>query len=68
MAVGVGVATPGVPPPADRHGEAGNVGACTNGLNVDGLVSFSNPRLITIETDGDPTFQDYLGLTGDITP
>jgi len=27
-----------------------------------------NPRLIAIETDGDPDFQDYIGVTGDILP
>jgi len=41
---------------------------CASGLTLDGFVSFVNPRLIAIDTDGDPTFQDYLGITGDIEP
>jgi hypothetical protein len=41
---------------------------CANGLTLDGFVSFINPRLIAIDTDGDPTFQDYIGITGDIAP
>jgi len=41
---------------------------CANGLTLDGFVQFLNPRLIAVETDGDATFQDYLGITGDIAP
>jgi hypothetical protein len=41
---------------------------CANGLTLGGFVSFINPRLIAVETDGDATFQDYLGITGDIAP
>jgi hypothetical protein len=37
-----------------------------DGLDLGGIVKFNNPRLITIDTDGDPTFQDYLGITGEI--
>ena len=34
------------------------------GLNFGGLVEFQNPRLIAIENDGDPDFQDYIAITG----
>jgi hypothetical protein len=37
-----------------------------DGLDLGGIVKFNNPRLITLDTDGDPTFQDYLGITGEI--
>jgi hypothetical protein len=40
--------------------------ACIDGLDLGGFVEFKNPKLIAIEVDGDPTFQDYLGLTGDV--
>ncbi|MEW6221188.1 MAG: putative metal-binding motif-containing protein [Thermodesulfobacteriota bacterium] len=40
--------------------------ACIQGLDLGGFLSFSNPRLISIDTDGDPTFDDYLGLTGQV--
>jgi hypothetical protein len=39
---------------------------CMNGLTVGGFVSFSNPKLIAVDTDGDTEFQDYLGITGDM--
>ncbi len=45
--------------------------ACMNGLSLGGFVDFVNPKLIAIEAGGspnDPNFQDYLGITGDITP
>ena len=45
--------------------------ACMNGLSLGGFVNFVNPKLIVIEAGGspnDPNFQDYLGITGDITP
>ena len=41
---------------------------CANGLTLNGFVNFINPRLIAVETDGDATFQEYLGITGDIAP
>jgi hypothetical protein len=41
---------------------------CANGLTLDGFVSFLHPKLIAVETDGDTTSQDYLGITGDIEP
>jgi len=34
------------------------------GLNFGGLVEFQNPRLIAIENDGNPDFQDYIAITG----
>jgi len=40
--------------------------ACIDGLTLGGFVEFKNPKLISIEADGDPTFQDYLGITGDV--
>ncbi len=41
---------------------------CTKGLTLGGFVTFVNPRLISVETDGNTDFKDYLGLTGDIAP
>jgi hypothetical protein len=41
---------------------------CANGLTLNGFVNFLNPKLIAVETDGDTTFQDYIGITGDIAP
>jgi hypothetical protein len=38
----------------------------TDGLDLNGIVKFSNPRLIAIETDGKPEFQDFFGITGEI--
>jgi hypothetical protein len=40
----------------------------TDGLDLGGIVLFDNPRLFSIETNGDTAFQDYLGITGDIAP
>lgn len=40
--------------------------ACIKGLDLGGFVQFKNPRLISIDTDGDSTFDDYLGLTGKV--
>jgi len=37
-----------------------------NGLDFGGLVSFEHARLIAIENDGDPDFQDYIAITGDL--
>jgi len=37
-----------------------------NGLDFGGLVSFENARLIAIENDGAPDFQDYIAITGDL--
>lgn len=36
----------------------------TEGLTFGGLVEFANPRLIAIEANGDPEFQDYIAITG----
>jgi len=41
---------------------------CAEGLTLGGFVHFISPSLIAVETDGDPSFQDYLGLTGMIDP
>ena len=41
---------------------------CTEGLNLGGFAKFSNPRLMAIEQDGNLEFQDYLAITGDLTP
>lgn len=44
----------------------------SDGLDLGGVVNFSNPRLISIKTDGavpgdtGGVFQDYIGITGDI--
>jgi hypothetical protein len=39
----------------------------SDGLDLGGIVNFSNPKLIAIDTPGGtPGFQDYLGITGDI--
>jgi hypothetical protein len=43
-------------------------GLQSNGLDLGGIVLFSNPRLIALETDGRLEFQDYIGITGDIVP
>ncbi|MEW6426948.1 MAG: putative metal-binding motif-containing protein [Thermodesulfobacteriota bacterium] len=40
--------------------------ACIKGLDLGGFVQFKDPRLISIDTDGDATFDDYLGLTGKV--
>ena len=40
----------------------------SDGLDLGGIVTFSDPRLIAIETDGQPDFQDYVGVTGSIVP
>jgi hypothetical protein len=40
--------------------------ACIKGLTLGDFLEFRNPKLISIETDGDPAFGDYLGLTGDV--
>ena len=36
----------------------------SKGLSFGGLVEFQNPRLIVIENDGNPEFQDYIAITG----
>jgi hypothetical protein len=42
---------------------------CVQGLNLAGLGTFQNPRLISIDVPGgDPQFEDYLGITGDVVP
>ena len=40
--------------------------ACIEGLTLGGFVNFDDPKLIAIDVDGDPTFDDYLGITGKI--
>ena len=41
----------------------------SDGLDLGGVVKFVNPKLIAIDTPGgEPGFQDYLGITGDIVP
>lgn len=40
--------------------------ACIKGLDLGGFVQFKDPRLISIDTDGDATFDDYLGLSGKV--
>jgi len=35
------------------------------GLDFGGVVTLQNPRLIAIENDGDPDFDDYLAITAD---
>lgn len=36
---------------------------CTKGLDLFGLLNCQTPRLIAIETAGDPNFKDWLGIT-----
>ena len=36
----------------------------TKGLDFGGLVSFEGAKLIAIENDGSPEFQDYIAITG----
>jgi hypothetical protein len=38
----------------------------TKGLDFGGLVTFENARLISIENDGQPDFQDYIAITGQL--
>ncbi|OGP84737.1 MAG: hypothetical protein A2Y95_03705 [Deltaproteobacteria bacterium RBG_13_65_10] len=40
----------------------------SDGLDLGGIVTFSAPKLVTIDKGGDPAFQEYVGLTGDIIP
>jgi len=40
----------------------------SEGLDFGGLVKFVDPRLIAIETDGDPSFADYIAITGTLAP
>jgi hypothetical protein len=40
----------------------------SDGLDLGGIVFFSDPRLIAIESDGRLDFQDYVGVTGSIVP
>lgn len=42
--------------------------ACANGFDLGGKVHAVNPRLISIETDGNNQFQDYLAITADVVP
>jgi hypothetical protein len=37
------------------------------GLDLGGFVTLENPRLIVIETDGNASFQEYLGVTTDVS-
>ena len=48
--------------------EASTPPLCAGGLSLEGAVTFVNPRLVAVETDGSPEFQDYFGITGDIQP
>ena len=41
-------------------------GLDTVGLDLGGHVTFEKDRVIAIDTDGDPEFQDYVGITGRI--
>jgi hypothetical protein len=42
---------------------------CVQGLNLAGLGTFQNPRLISVDVPGgDTQFEDYLGITGDVVP
>lgn len=40
---------------------------CMKGLDLGGLVSCGGPTLLTVETDGNAAFKDFLGITCDIT-
>jgi hypothetical protein len=39
---------------------------CIQGLTLGDFLEFKNPKLFAIDVDGDPTFDDYLGLTGTV--
>ncbi len=41
---------------------------CMKGLDLGGFVNCSSPYLLTIETNGDATSKDWLGVTCAITP
>lgn len=41
---------------------------CAKGLTLGGTLNFLSPHLISSETDGDPAFQEFLGITGHIAP
>jgi hypothetical protein len=41
----------------------------SDGLDLGGIVNFTNAKLIAIDTPGGtPGFEDYLGISGDIVP
>jgi hypothetical protein len=54
------------PNDAGQHAEGLTPPFQTDGLDLNGIVKFANPRLIVIETDGKPEFQDFFGITGEI--
>ena len=37
------------------------------GFDLGGFVTLENPRLIAVDTDGDTSFQDFIGVTADIS-
>ena len=39
---------------------------CIEGLSLGGFVTVDDPGLIAVDTDGDPTFQEYIGITGGV--
>jgi hypothetical protein len=39
---------------------------CMKGLDLGGFVTCSTPTLVTLETDGDPSFKEYMGVTCNI--
>ncbi len=41
---------------------------CVEGLNLGGFVTLQNPKIIAVETNGDPDTQEYIGITGAVAP
>jgi hypothetical protein len=39
---------------------------CVKGLNLGDLLTFQKPKLIAINTSGDPNFADYFGIIGEV--
>jgi hypothetical protein len=56
------------PSPTDAGNKAEDLTPAfqTDGVDLNGIVKFANPRLIVIDTDGNPDFQDFFGITGEI--
>jgi hypothetical protein len=39
---------------------------CVKGLSLGGLLTVNDPKLIAINTSGDPNFADYFGIIGEV--
>jgi hypothetical protein len=49
-----------------QQGEDFSPPICADGLTLGGFVNFQDPKLIAVKTSGNPLFQDFVGLTGQI--